>query len=94
MEYFVRTSHIVTGMTYLSLFLGWIGTIVWSFSLNDYQQEEELAMFIVLGLPLVLLFFLTAFSCLHYIVLKRFHPWAKMSEENEKPKDKVEVSNK
>ena len=84
MEYFVRTSHIVTGMTYLSLFLGWIGTIVWSFSLNDYQQaDKEVAMFTILGLPLVLLFFLTAFSCLHYIVLKRFHPWAKMSENEE-----------
>jgi hypothetical protein len=81
MEYFVRTSHIVAGMTYLSLFLGWIGTIVAAFLLPDHKQEY--AMIMVLDLPLFFLFFLAAFSCLHYIVLKSFHPWAKMPENAE-----------
>lgn len=81
MEYFVRTSHIVAGMTYLSVFLVWIGSIVAAFSLPDHRREE--AMIMVLGLPLFLLFFLIVFSCLHYIVLKRFHPWAKMPDREE-----------
>ena len=78
MEYFVRTSHIVSGITYLSLFLGWIGGIVAWFTSPDYKRTDELV--VVYGSPMVLLFFLIVFSCLHYVVLKRFHPWAKMPE--------------
>lgn len=78
MEYFVRTSHIVVGMTYLSLFLGWIGSVLAMILSPDFRDGDE--MILIWMTPITLLFFLIVFSCLHYIVLKRFHPWAKMPE--------------
>ena len=79
MEYFVRTSHIVAGMTYGLILLSWIVGIVGWFTSPDFNRTDELV--VVYMAPIVLLFFLIVFSCLHYVVLKSFHPWAKMPEK-------------
>ena len=82
MEYFVRTSHIVSGMIYLTLFLACIGSVLAMILLPTHKIENAVAVFFVaIGYAI---FFLFVFSCLHYIVLKSFHPWAKMPE-NEIP---------
>ena len=80
MEYFVRTSHIVSGMIYLTLFLACIGSVL-AMILSSAREIQD-AVNVFFGLTIGSIFFLIAFSCLHYIVLKSFHPWAKMPEKN------------
>ena len=78
MEYFVRTSHIIAGMIYLTLFLVCIGSVFAMILLPTHQIKNAVVGFF--GAIGYAIFFLIVFSCLHYVVLKRFHPWAKMPE--------------
>ena len=91
MEYFVRTSHIVSGLIYLLLLLYWSFGILSVLFLPENKQPDDVEV-LIFGLPVIFLFFTIVFSSIHYIVLKKFHPWAKITEENETQIDKVEYT--
>lgn len=75
MEYFVRTSHIIAGLTYSIVILGWLLPI---FGVKT-GKEWLPSMIIISCLSIVF------FSFIHYIILGKFYPWAKMPDkENEK----------
>lgn len=83
MEYFVRTSHIVSGLIYVITFIG-VLYVLGQNSIISILGVAILMGFITLLVPIFII------SSIHYIVLKKFHPWAKITEENETQKEKVE----
>ena len=74
MEYFVRTSHIIAGLTYSIVIVGWLMPM---FGVKA-GKEWLSSMIIISCLSIVF------FSFIHYIVLGKFHPWARIPDkENE-----------
>ena len=58
MEYFVRTSHIVAGITYLLIVMGYIGSLTAMFLIPDYKTEDARNVF--LGVNVLSIVFLIA----------------------------------
>ena len=74
MKYFVRTSHIVSGLIYGLVIFGWSLPLF----VSHYDPDEWLLNVIIASCVS-----LAFFSFIHYIVLGRFHPWAKMPDREE-----------
>ena len=89
MEYFVRTSHIVSGFIYSISLIIVLDLIFFG---NEWRYLEYRSgganiqnilelVFLVTFVPVLVI------SSIHYIVLKKFHPWIKMSKVNKNKKE-------
>ena len=84
MEYFVRTSHIVSGLIYVMSFIVLLTLLFVNQGVASSFGEMIQICLVIIFVPIIFV------SSIHYIVLKKFHPWAKITEENETEKDKNE----
>ena len=81
MEYFVRTSHIVAGIIYVICLFSLLGIFFGGETKITPFGEKMLLGSVAILVPVFVI------SCIHYIVLKRFHPWAKMPDKEEEQTD-------